>query len=133
MDFWFSTDAIAMQDTLKRFMNRHVLPANRGWHRLAEGGIYPLDVIESLKNLAKEAGLWNMFLPLLGDGEPGTRMSNLDYVAIAEIMGRVPWTSEAFNCNAPDTGNMELLHMFATSEQRECWLKSRNAFCRRVG
>ncbi|OWW18279.1 acyl-CoA dehydrogenase family protein [Noviherbaspirillum denitrificans] len=123
MDFEFSPDALAMQDTLKKFTERHILPANREWHRLAESGTYPLDVIEPLKKLAKEAGLWNLFLPGLRDDEPGTRMSNLDYAPMAEIMGRIPWASEIFNCNAPDTGNMELLHMFATPEQEERWLK----------
>jgi len=123
MDFEFSPDALAMQDTLKKFMQRHVLPANREWHRLADGGTYPLDVIEPLKKQAKEAGLWNLFLPGLREDEPGTRMSNLDYAPMAEIMGRIPWASEIFNCNAPDTGNMELLHMFATPDQHERWLK----------
>jgi len=123
MDFEFSPEALAMQDTLKKFMQRHVLPANREWHRLADSGTYPLDVIEPLKKLAKEAGLWNLFLPGLREDEPGTRMSNLDYAPMAEIMGRIPWASEIFNCNAPDTGNMELLHMFATPGQHERWLK----------
>ncbi|WP_420473629.1 acyl-CoA dehydrogenase family protein [Noviherbaspirillum sp. ST9] len=123
MDFEFSPDAQAMQDTLKKFMQRHVLPANREWHHLADSGTYPLQVIEPLKKLAKEAGLWNLFLPGLKEDEPGTRMSNLDYAPMAEIMGRIPWASEIFNCNAPDTGNMELLHMFATPEQEERWLK----------
>ena len=63
-----------------------------------------------------------MFLPHLRDDEPGTRLSNLEYAPLAEIMGRVSWASEAFNCNAPDTGNMELLHMFATPAQRAQWL-----------
>ena len=123
MDFEFSPEALAMQDTLKKFMQRHVLPANREWHRLADSGTYPLDVIEPLKKLTKEAGLWNLFLPGLREDEPGTRMSNLDYAPMAEIMGRIPWASEIFNCNAPDTGNMELLHMFATPGQHERWLK----------
>ena len=75
-----------------------------------------------------------MFLPSLRDDEPGTRLSNLDYAPLAELMGQVSWSSEVFNCNAPDTGNMELLHMFATPEQREDWLvpllngKIRSAF-----
>jgi acyl-CoA dehydrogenase len=79
-------------------------------------------VIEPLKRLAREAGLWNLFLPGLRPDEPGVRLSNLEYAPLAEIMGRVPWASEVFNCSAPDTGNMELLHLFATPEQRERWL-----------
>jgi len=65
----------------------------------------------------------NLFLPSLGDAEPGTRLTNLQYAPLAEIMGRVSWASEVFNCNAPDTGNMELLHLFATGPQRERWLE----------
>jgi acyl-CoA dehydrogenase len=74
-------------------------------------------VVEPLKAQARAAGLWNLFLPDLRDDEPGTRLSNLDYAPLAEIMGRVPWASEVFNCSAPDTGNMELLHLFATPAQ----------------
>ena len=123
MDFQFPPDVVTMQDTLRRFMERHVLPANAAWHRQAHAGTYPLAVIEPLKALAREAGLWNLFLPGLRAGEPGTRLANLEYAPLAEIMGRIPWASEVFNCNAPDTGNMELLHMFATPEQSERWLK----------
>jgi acyl-CoA dehydrogenase len=104
-------------------MDRHVLPQNREWQRLADSGVYPSSVIEPLKVLAKEAGLWNLFLPGLKDDEPGTRLSNMEYAPLAEIMGRIPWASEVFNCNAPDTGNMEMLHLFATPEQHERWLK----------
>jgi acyl-CoA dehydrogenase len=122
MDFSFSPEAELMRDTLRRFMDRHVLPADREWHRLAESGIYPLAVVEPLKARAREAGLWNLFLPGLREGEPGTRLSNLDYAPLAEIMGRIPWSSEVFNCSAPDTGNIELLHLFATPAQAERWL-----------
>lgn len=123
MDFQFSEDNQQMQRTLRQFMDRHVLPQNREWQRLADSGVYPSSVIEPLKVLAKEAGLWNLFLPGLREGEPGTRLSNMEYAPLAEIMGRIPWASEVFNCNAPDTGNMEMLHLFATPEQHERWLK----------
>ena len=76
-------------------------------------------IMEDLKEEARRRGLWNLFLP--GD-EWGAGLTNLEYAPLAEIMGRVPWASEVFNCNAPDTGNMELLHLFATPEQRERWL-----------
>jgi acyl-CoA dehydrogenase len=112
-----------MQQTLRRFIEREVLPANDAWHRLAEAGSYPLAVVEPLKAKARAAGLWNMFLPGLRPEEPGTRLSNLDYAPLAEIMGRLMWASEVFNCNAPDTGNMELLHLAATPAQYERWLK----------
>ena len=79
-------------------------------------------MIEPLKQQARAEGLWNLFLPGLREDEPGTRLTNLEYAPLAEIMGRVFWASEIFNCSAPDTGNMELLHLFATPEQREAWL-----------
>ncbi len=123
MDFEFSAEAQAMQQSLRRFMEREVLPANDAWHRVADRGEHPLAVVEPLKAKARAAGLWNLFLPGLRPDEPGTRMSNLDYAPMAEIMGRIPWSSEVFNCNAPDTGNIELLHLAATAAQRERWLK----------
>jgi acyl-CoA dehydrogenase len=78
--------------------------------------------MEDLKALARDEDLWNLCLPHLREGEPGTRLSNLDYAPLAELMGRLPWAAEVFNCSAPDSGNMELLQRFATAEQRECWL-----------
>jgi len=123
MDFEFPAEVQQMQQTLRRFIEREVLPANDAWHRLAEAGSYPLAVVEPLKAKARAAGLWNMFLPGLKPEEPGTRLSNLDYAPLAEIMGRLMWASEVFNCNAPDTGNMELLHLAATPAQYERWLK----------
>src|SRR5512135_3758720 len=122
MDFEYSPDVQAMQQTLRRFMKREVLPANSRWHDLADAGTYPLDVVEPLKARARAAGLWNLFLPGLKPDEPGTRLTNLEYAPLAEIMGRVMWASEVFNCSAPDTGNMEILHLFATPQQRERWL-----------
>ena len=122
MDFRYSDDTQQMQRTLRQFMDRHVLPKYKEYEELAEAGTYPTTVVEPLKVLAREAGLWNLFLPGLHDEEPGTRLTNLLYAPLAEIMGRIPWSSEVFNCNAPDTGNMELLHLFATPEQRERWL-----------
>ena len=123
MDFQFSEDNQQMQRTMRQFMDRHVLPQNREWQRLVDSGVYPSAVIEPLKVLAKEAGLWNLFLPGLREGEPGTRLTNMEYAPLAEIMGRIPWAAEVFNCNAPDTGNMEMLHLFATPEQHERWLQ----------
>ncbi|MBS0318224.1 MAG: acyl-CoA dehydrogenase family protein, partial [Proteobacteria bacterium] len=122
MDFALSSRAQALQQQVQRFMDDLILPSHRDWRRWADAGVYPLDVIEPLKESARAAGLWNLFLPELREGEPGTRLSNLDYAPLAETMGRVPWASEVFNCSAPDTGNMELLHRFATPAQRERWL-----------
>jgi acyl-CoA dehydrogenase len=123
MDFEFGYENHEMQRTLQRFMDERVLPRIRDWQRLADGGIYPLEVIEPLKAEARELGLWNLFLPGLREDEPGTRLSNLDYAPLAEIMGRIPWAAEVFNCSAPDTGNMELLHLFGTPAQRAHWLQ----------
>ncbi len=123
MDFEFSPASLALQSRVRDFMQRLVLPSNRDWHRWADEGVYPLDVIDPIKAQAKAAGLWNLFLPALREDEPGTRLSNLDYAPLAEIMGRIPWASEVFNCSAPDTGNMELLHLFATPEQSARWLR----------
>ncbi|MNS82568.1 (R)-benzylsuccinyl-CoA dehydrogenase [compost metagenome] len=75
--------------------------------------------MEALKAKAREAGLWNMFLP----GEHGAGLTNLEYAPLAELMGRRLWSAEVFNCNAPDTGNMEVLHMYGDAVQQERWLK----------
>lgn len=123
MDFADSPRVQALKARVQRFMQDLILPSHRDWQRWADAGVYPLDVVEPLKAQARAAGLWNMFLPGLRDDEPGTRLANLEYAPLAEIMGRVPWASEVFNCNAPDTGNIELLHRFATPAQRAQWLE----------
>jgi acyl-CoA dehydrogenase len=115
-----------VEDLLRRvrsFMDEHIVPRQRQWLEEVHAGQYPVSFMEDLKAKAKAEGLWNLFLPHLKDGEPGTRLTNLEYAPLAEVMGRVSWASEVFNCNAPDTGNMELLHMFATPAQREAWLE----------
>lgn len=123
MDFEYPPESILLQRRLHDFMDRHVLPRNREWHRLADDGTYPSSVVEPLKERAKAEGLWNLFLPGLRPDEPGTRLGNLAYAPLAEIMGRIPWAAEVFNCNAPDTGNMEMLHLFATPAQHRSWLR----------
>jgi acyl-CoA dehydrogenase len=123
MDFAYSPKVLDLQTKLRDFMDGLILPNNERWHREAEEGDYPLDLIDDLKAKAKSLGLWNLFLPGLRENEPGTRLTNLEYAPLAEIMGRVPWSAEVFNCSAPDTGNMEILHMFATPQQSEQWLK----------
>jgi acyl-CoA dehydrogenase len=122
MDFGYSETVRELQDSTRNFMHRQVLPANNAYLRIAESGRYPLALIEGLKAKAKAEGLWNLFLPGLRPEEPGRRLSNVEYAPLAEIIGRLPWASEVFNCSAPDTGNMELLHMFATPEQAVRWL-----------
>ena len=122
MDFAYSPKVEELRARLGAFMESRVVPEIGAWQREGEGGAWPPSMIEPLKAAAKAGGLWNLFLPALRDDEPGTRLTNLEYAPLAEIMGRVYWASEIFNCSAPDTGNMELLHMFAGPEQRERWL-----------
>ena len=120
--FNFSPRALELQQQLAGFMTTHVYPAEKA---VAEWDADPAKrwttapIIETLKNEAKKAGLWNLFLP---DKTHGAGLSNLDYAPLAEQMGRVLWASEVFNCNAPDTGNMELLAHFASAEQKASWL-----------
>jgi acyl-CoA dehydrogenase len=122
MDFAYSATAEALRARMNAFMEDHVVPANISWHRQYHTGTYPLDVLEPLKEKAKAEGLWNLFLPHLPQGVEGTGLSNLDYAPLAEIMGRLFWAPEVFNCGPPDTGNMELMNLAATPEQRETWL-----------
>ena len=122
MDFAHSPAAQDLRQRLEAFMQRYVLPYNAAWHRSVQEGSYPPSFLGDLKLLAREEGLWNLFLPTLQDDEPGTRLSNVDYAPLAEVMGRLPWAAEVFNCSAPDTGNMELLHRFASATQRTQWL-----------
>ena len=122
MNFAFSPKVEALRQQLRAFLDRHLVPRIGLWHQEVAAGQYPVSFMGDLKALARSEGLWNLFLPALGDDEPGTRLSNLEYAPLAEIMGRISWASEVFNCNAPDTGNMELLHLFASPEQRQRWL-----------
>lgn len=117
------------QDLLKRvdaFMQEYIYPQeDRYWsdaesNRLAGQAWRPSDVIEELKPKAREAGLWNLFLP---ESALGAGLTNLEYAPLAEMMGRVSWASEAFNCSPPDTGNMETLERYATAAQKERWLR----------
>ena len=123
MDFAFSEKSLRIQDALRAFIATHVAPREADYAQLEEAGVFPPPFLEELKAKARAEGLWNLFLPGLKPDEPGTQMSNLDYAPCAEIMGRHDWASEVFNCSAPDTGNMELLHLAATPAQQERWLK----------
>ncbi|HET9823258.1 MAG TPA: acyl-CoA dehydrogenase family protein [Burkholderiaceae bacterium] len=126
MDFAFSERTRALQDRLRAFMVEHVYPAEgRFWQELeantAAGRRWtPLTLIEELKPTARAAGLWNLFLP---ESELGAGLKNIEYAPLAEIMGRVPWASEVFNCSAPDTGNMEVLVRYGSTEHKDRWLK----------
>lgn len=122
MNFSYSERTQDMRLQVRNFLDAHIMPRLAQWNDEVHAGQYPVSFMEDLKTLAKSEGLWNMFLPHLRDDEPGTGLTNLEYAPLAEIMGRVPWSSEVFNCNAPDTGNMEVLHMFANEQQRKEWL-----------
>ena len=124
--FSFSPRAVELQQQLTAFMATHVYPVENevaAWDADPAKRWTTAPAIESLKKEARKAGLWNLFLPPQ-KGEPthGAGLSNLDYAPLAEQMGRVLWASEVFNCNAPDTGNMELLAHFASPEQKVMWL-----------
>ena len=123
MDFGFSDRSLELQRRVRDFMDEHVIPRHAQFKAEEAEGKFHISFMDDLKALAKEEGLWNLFLPGLKEDEPGTRLTNLEYAPLAEIMGRLPWASEVFNCSAPDTGNMEILHMFGTPEQKERWLK----------
>lgn len=122
MNFDHSPRAQALRAQVQAFMDERIVPLIPAWKSEVESGSFPASFMAELKAQARAEGLWNLFLPALREDEPGMRLSNLEYAPLAEIMGRVSWASEVFNCSAPDTGNMELLHLFATPAQREQWL-----------
>jgi acyl-CoA dehydrogenase len=122
VNFSHSPRVEELRKQVQAFMDERIVPLISVWKAEVEAGSFPVSFMAGLKDRARAEGLWNLFLPALRDDEPGTRLSNLEYAPLAEIMGRVSWASEVFNCNAPDTGNMELLHLFATPAQREQWL-----------
>lgn len=124
MPYEFSQEGLAVQAAVRRYLDELVYPnEDRYYAELAEVGPtgYP-PVMEKLKAAAIERGLWNLFLPHLAPDDPGTRLSNLDYAPVSEQLGRVGFASEALNCNAPDTGNMEILHHYASAAVKERWL-----------
>ncbi len=123
MDFKPSARCEDFVQRLQAFMDEHVYPAEKRYElQLRESGDphHQPAVMEELKGRAREAGLWNMFLP---DATHGAGLSNSDYAPLAEILGHSHIASEACNCSAPDTGNMEVLHQFATEAQKERWLQ----------
>lgn len=116
-----SPRAAALHETLVRFMGEHIYPGEQAVaDAVAANRWQPVPLIEDLKPRARAAGLWNLFLP---DNRFGAGLSNRDYASLAETMGRVWWASEVFNCNAPDTGNMEVLARYGSPAQQERWLK----------
>jgi acyl-CoA dehydrogenase len=135
MNFELSDRAQALRERLLAFMDERVYPAEAVWTEQIgdlHGPRSQPPIMEELKDEARRRGLWNLFLP---DEEHGAGLTNCDYAPLAEIMGRTRIASEACNCNAPDTGNMEVLHQFAGPEQKDRWLiplldgEIRSAFC----
>jgi acyl-CoA dehydrogenase len=123
MDFQLSQRCVEFKERLEAFMDEHIYPAEAVYERQLEESGNPHhqpQVMEDLKARARDAGLWNMFLP---DPQDGAGLSNSDYAPLAEILGRARIASEACNCSAPDTGNMEVLHQFGDDEQKETWLR----------
>jgi acyl-CoA dehydrogenase len=132
MDFDYSEKTKALQLRLQDFMDAHVYPAESALHAelaantAADKRWTPLQTIERLKPLARQAGLWNLFLPAdsaQAAGFSGAGLTNQEYAPLAEIMGRVLWSSEVFNCSAPDTGNMETIARFGSADAKQRWLK----------
>jgi acyl-CoA dehydrogenase len=122
VDFAYSDKVQTLQARLNAFMAEHVYPAEETFRRqAAEGDRWqPTEIVEALKRRAKEAGLWNLFLP---ESERGAGLTNLEYAPLCEIMGRSPIAPEVFNCSAPDTGNMEILERCGTEAQKRQWLE----------
>ena len=110
---------------LEGFMDRHIYPVEREYHDFThdQNNLWQeWPKMEALKQKAKAEGLWNLFLPHeYGEFSPG--LTNLEYAPLSEIMGRVPWSSQVFNCSAPDTGNMEVLARYGSPEQQKRWLR----------
>ncbi len=132
MDFGYSPRTLELQANLQRFMDDYIYPAEARYTAEIEANTKagkrwtPLQVIEELKVKARAQGLWNLFLPPSADGssreaEYGPGLSNQEYAPLAEIMGRVMWSSEVFNCSAPDTGNMETIVRYGNAEHKKLW------------
>ena len=135
MDFSYSPRTHELQAKLLRFMDDHIYPAEAkvdaelAANTAAGKRWTPLNTIEELKPKARAQGLWNLFLPPTAGGEGAAHngrdfgLSNSDYAPLAEIMGRVPWSSEVFNCSAPDTGNMETIERYGSEQHKREWLE----------
>ncbi|HUF20505.1 MAG TPA: acyl-CoA dehydrogenase family protein, partial [Burkholderiales bacterium] len=123
MDFAHNAVTRDYLQRLSAFMDEHIYPNEQTYVAqlsAATNRWQPVPIVETLKPLARAAGLWNLFLP---DRQFGAGLGNLEYAPLAEQMGRIGWCSEVFNCSAPDTGNMEVLARYGTAEQQEQWLR----------
>ena len=132
MDFDLTERQSFFRDRVRNFIDSNVRPRVADYKKQIDAGDrwQPIALIEDLKPLARKAGLWNLFMPPGGALQhvdesfafEGEQLTNLEYAICAEEMGRILWSSEVFNCSAPDTGNMEVLHRYGTREQKERWL-----------
>jgi acyl-CoA dehydrogenase len=135
VDFALDQRTLELRERLEAFFAEHIEPNEHVFEEQVAAMENPWDtppIVEDLKQLAREAGLWNLFLP---DPEHGAGLTNMQYAPLCEVMGRNPFFApEVFNCSAPDTGNMELLALFGTDEQKRRWLdplldgRTRSAF-----
>ncbi len=125
MDFSYAPKVIDLQTRMNAFFDKHIYPNEHRFNAEIEANTKrgarwtPTTIIEELKPLAREAGLWNLFAP---NPKHGAGLTNLEYAPLAEITGAVPWAPEVFNCSAPDTGNMEVFAQYGTAAQQEKWL-----------
>lgn len=134
MDFDFSARTLSLQSKLLDFMDEHIYPNEQAyWSEIQSNTTAgrrwtPLETIEKLKPKAQAMGLWNLFLPSdsareAGFADAGAGLNNQEYAPLAEIMGRVLWASEVFNCSAPDTGNMETIARYGSQDHKQQWLR----------
>lgn len=125
MNFEYSEKSKELQRRVQEFMDLYIYPAEQEWNEFShkpENAWKKWPKLEGIKAQAKAEGLWNLFLPkAYGELSPG--LTNLEYAPLAELMGKVRWASEVFNCSAPDTGNMEVLAKYGTPAHQEKWLK----------
>jgi len=126
MNFDYTPKVQELRQKLSHFFDERIYPNERAFNsevaaNRANGNAWvPTELIEKLKEQARDAGLWNLFLPA---SERGAGLSNLEYAPLCEIMGRVPWAPEVFNCGAPDTGNMETIERYGSEQQKQQWLE----------
>jgi acyl-CoA dehydrogenase len=137
MPYAFTDAGLAIQEQVRDFMDDHVYPNEQEYHeqrdQVGPNGYPP--IMDKIKAAARERGLWNLFLPHLAPDAPGTKLSNVDYAPISEQLGKVGFASEALNCSAPDTGNMEILNLYGSERIKQDWLapllegEIRSTFC----
>ena len=128
MEFEYSPRCMALRDKLNKFMDDYIYPNERTYKdevdrngREKGNRWIPTKIVEELKPIARKEGLWNLFLPKSAHAPEG--LSNLDYAPLCEIMGRITWAPEVFNCSAPDTGNMETIERYGSEQNKRDWLE----------